>query len=92
MEEAKDAIGEWHDWEELASTASEVLDHDNGCKLLAQLKRIASEKFERALNITNTMRSKYVTRNGKQKSGRTVPLPVLIAQSGREPQARSTAR
>ena len=37
--QVKDAIGEWHDWEELVGIASKLLDHGSRCLLLAELKR-----------------------------------------------------
>ena len=38
LSEVKDAIGDWHDWEQLIAIASDVLDHGAECKLMAQLK------------------------------------------------------
>jgi len=46
----KDAIGEWHDWEELALIARDVLDHGARCKLLVELERTCDEKYESALD------------------------------------------
>jgi CHAD domain-containing protein len=40
----KDAIGEWHDWEELVGIASKLLDHGGNCLLLAELKRTAGKQ------------------------------------------------
>ena len=88
--EVKDAIGEWHDWEELVATAVEILGHGAQCKLIKELKRIAGEKFEKALDITNKMRTKYVAREPDRKRRGAVPLPVLVAQSSRNRQARSS--
>ena len=64
--EVKDAIGEWHDWEELVGIAQKILDHGNQCKLLAELKRIAGEKYEHALGLTEELRKNYL-RNGHNK-------------------------
>jgi len=36
--EVKDAIGEWHDWEELIAMATQLLDHGTSCKLIKHLK------------------------------------------------------
>ncbi len=57
----KDAIGEWHDWEELTGIAREILDHGPGCSLLRKLKRMADRKFEQALAQTNKLRREFVT-------------------------------
>jgi CHAD domain-containing protein len=58
--EAKDAIGEWHDWEELLGMANDVLDHGARCTLVRELKRICDEKYEHALARTESMRKKYL--------------------------------
>ena len=55
----KDAIGEWHDWEELTAIAQDVLDHSPRCKLLTEIKRITNEKFHHALEQAERMRRKY---------------------------------
>lgn len=47
--QAKDAIGEWHDWEELLATANNVLDHRPQCALIHQLRKIAETKYRTAL-------------------------------------------
>jgi CHAD domain-containing protein len=57
--EVKDAIGEWHDWEELVAIAREVLNHGTKCQLLHELRRIADTKYENALALAETMRKKY---------------------------------
>jgi len=66
----KDAIGEWHDWEELLATAKDVLDHGAQCKLLHELRRINDQKYERALSGAENMRRKYlrVSSNGNRRS------------------------
>jgi CHAD domain-containing protein len=58
--EAKDAIGEWHDWEELIAIASEVVDHGSNCKLMRKLKETADSKFAHALRVVDNLRRKYV--------------------------------
>ncbi len=54
--EIKDAIGEWHDWEELIAITVEVLDHKANCKLLREVRAISAQKYENALSLTNKMR------------------------------------
>jgi CHAD domain-containing protein len=56
--EVKDAIGEWHDWEELIAIAEDVLDHKANCKLLREAKVITTRKYETALSLTNKMRER----------------------------------
>jgi len=60
LQGVKDAIGEWHDWEELAAIASRTLDHGPECKLLPKLKRTSKERYMRALLLTNEMRAKFI--------------------------------
>jgi len=56
----KDAIGEWHDWEELIELATGVLDHGPRCELMAELETNANQRFDRALALANSMRQRYV--------------------------------
>jgi len=44
LSQAQDAIGEWHDWEELLSIGKEVLEHGPSCKLLGALKTKSRQK------------------------------------------------
>jgi CHAD domain-containing protein len=68
--EVKDAIGDWHDWEELLGIANDVLDHGQSCGVLQKLKRICNTKYEQAFAVTENMRRKYLQvspRKRKQK-------------------------
>ncbi|HVB55036.1 MAG TPA: CHAD domain-containing protein [Candidatus Acidoferrales bacterium] len=68
--ESKDAIGEWHDWEQMIAIAAELLDHEPECTVLTTLRTISREKYDLALSVTNRMREQYVKRNnsGKDRS------------------------
>ena len=81
--EVKDAIGEWHDWEELIAIAEDVLDHRPSCGLLRELKVISEEKYQRALQMANELRDKYVkaSRAPRGKKSRELARPVLTATS-----------
>ena len=68
--EVKDAIGEWHDWEELIAIATDVLSHGSQCNLLRSLKATSDKKFERALALTNEMRRTYVDVKRAKRSAR----------------------
>jgi CHAD domain-containing protein len=63
--EVKDAIGEWHDWEELIAITVEVLDHKANCKLLREVRAISVQKYENALSLTNKMRRDYLHFSGR---------------------------
>jgi CHAD domain-containing protein len=71
--EVKDAIGEWHDWEELIAIATDVLSHGSQCNLLRSLKATSDKKFERALALTNELRRTYVA---AKRAGRSARRPA----------------
>jgi CHAD domain-containing protein len=79
---SKDAIGEWHDWEELVRIAAKVLKREKTTQLLGELRKISQQKYEHALSVTNKMRDEYV-QAGKgsvkreQKGGRKASSPAL---------------
>jgi CHAD domain-containing protein len=75
--EVKDAIGEWHDWEELAGIAEKVLDHGKECGLMAELKRMASSKYDHAVALAESLRKEYLRRAPQRK--RIPAEPVLRA-------------
>jgi CHAD domain-containing protein len=76
----KDAIGEWHDREELVSIAAKTLDHGNGCRLLVELKRIASRKYEQALVLTEALRTKYLGTTRPLKKDGAAARPKIPAK------------
>ena len=76
----KDLIGEWHDWEELLATAQDVLDHQGNCRVLRELKKIANQKYERALAAAEDLRRKYLRTSRDQRNHnlrlRSVPAAI----------------
>ena len=56
----KDAIGEWHDWEELVGIASKLADHGGTCLLVTEIKRTAESKYEHALSLACKLRKTYL--------------------------------
>ena len=58
LDKVKDAIGEWHDWEELISIAGRVLTHGKGCGLMKELRRLAGRKYQRALALSQKLRKR----------------------------------
>jgi CHAD domain-containing protein len=72
----KDAIGEWHDWEELVRIASKLPDHDGSCALLAELKRIAKSKYDHALSLALKLRKTYLQgSDAKRKDAASSGVP-----------------
>lgn len=57
--DVKDAIGEWHDWDELLAIAKELLSHAN-CKLLRELNARTERRYERALHSAEAMRKRFL--------------------------------
>ena len=57
--QVKDTIGEWHDWNELATIAAGVLNHGYRCPLPQQLRSITKAKLQDALSTANALRKKY---------------------------------
>ena len=68
----KDAIGEWHDWEELVSIAQKELKHGNRCRLLSELKRIAGRKYDHAFALAQALRTKYLRTSHRSKTRSSV--------------------
>jgi CHAD domain-containing protein len=55
----KDSIGEWHDWNELASIADSAIGQAAACNLTKRIQDRADQEFERALMITSGMRKQH---------------------------------
>jgi CHAD domain-containing protein len=60
--QVKDAIGEWHDWQQLSEIANELIPH-SGCKLRREIDTNAQRRFNRALSVANQLRQQYLQRN-----------------------------
>jgi CHAD domain-containing protein len=86
LEGVKDAIGEWHDWEELVAIATKTLDHGPSCALIKELKTSCDEKYESALSLTEHLRSHYLAirvpkRKGHRARKAAISTTVLRAAS-----------
>jgi len=65
--EAKNVIGEWHDWTKLLKIATKVLDPQSGLDTLKQIETIAQKKANLALTIAGEIRKKCVRLASKPK-------------------------
>ena len=65
-----DAIGEWHDWEELIAISTKFPSHGPSCRLLHEFRVISWRKYESALSITNKMRKDYLEATNRNPRGR----------------------
>jgi CHAD domain-containing protein len=77
LSKVKDAIGEWHDWEELVSIAEKKLDHGNRCGLVAELKRIAGQKYDHALALAQELRQTYLQNSDSRKKSSSTASPKI---------------
>ena len=84
--EVKDAIGEWHDWEQLIGIATPLLDHGASCKVMKHLSSTSKSKYEHAISLVNQLQSNYLraraTRRGSRRDKKTtLSADVLKATS-----------
>ena len=80
--EVKDAIGEWHDWTELAAVAAKVLDDKGRSPLSKQIASVVQAKLENALSLATRLRRNFFdtgrARHGSQRGARAkIKTPVL---------------
>jgi CHAD domain-containing protein len=59
LDGVKDAIGEWHDWQELQGIARKVVNHAQ-CGLLKQIRTTVHARFDHALKQANELRTLYL--------------------------------
>lgn len=69
----KDEVGDWHDWQELAGIAKQVLDSRKDSTALKRIGEIGDRKFKVALAAANKLREQYFSNGwkGKPKKSRT---------------------
>lgn len=65
----KDRIGDWHDWQQLAGFARQVLDAHQDLALLEQIHEMEKKKLEEALAAANVLRRRYLKNGRKNGSG-----------------------
>lgn len=86
----KDAIGDWHDWEELISIATNKLDHGTACRLLPKIKDITESTYQQALNMAGDFRRKYLDVAKGKRPSRTLELkPAVLDAMGKLSRARA---
>jgi CHAD domain-containing protein len=79
--DVKDAIGDWHDWEELLTIARKRLDHGSACRFTREVRETADSKYERALSLTNELRAQYLNRRTAGDERRHSRIAVFRAAS-----------
>lgn len=53
---AKDAIGEWHDWNKLAAITDRMVGHGASCRVQKQVQLISREKLKKAIAAATKIR------------------------------------
>lgn len=64
----KDAIGEWHDWQQLVIIARDQLPHGSKCKLIPLLRKTTQQKLKHALAVANAGRRRIQSSNAGTKA------------------------
>ena len=64
----KDAIGEWHDWQQLLTIARDNLPHGSKCKLISLFQKTTQQKLKHALTVANAGRQHMQRSPGRNKS------------------------
>lgn len=63
----KNAIGEWHDWEELLLIAKRELNQRKPWRFLRRLKNVADVKFKKAVVLAEQMRTQLLRMPDRRK-------------------------
>jgi hypothetical protein len=63
----KDEVGDWHDWQELAGIAKQILDSRKDKTALKRIGEIGDGKFKQALAAANELRKQYFSNGWKGK-------------------------
>jgi CHAD domain-containing protein len=79
--EAKDKIGEWHDWTELTLIAEDVLNHSGRCDVIEQIRAGANRRFNEAVSVANRLRRQYFSPTSNRKGPHHFKQPVWEAAS-----------
>jgi hypothetical protein len=66
-------MGRWAEAKELASIATDALDHGPTCQLIRTLRRITDTKYQHALRLTENMRRAYLKAPKRTKRASSVP-------------------
>lgn len=77
LRDVKDRIGLWHDWNELSTIASKVLDHGSKCPIRAQIRERTKQGLEKALQAANALRTQYLQTDSGRRQGRKRPVAEL---------------
>lgn len=60
LKQVKDEIGDWHDWQQLAQVAGEVIDAQGDRALFLRIEKTGEQRLRQALAVSNALRKKYL--------------------------------
>jgi CHAD domain-containing protein len=69
LNRVKDDVGDWHDWQELATVARKVLDAEDDTAALKRIDSIGDRKLKQALATANTVRERYFNNGQRTVNG-----------------------
>jgi hypothetical protein len=78
---AKDVIGDWHDWRQLAEISAEVLDHTGECSLLDKIREEEARKLRQAIEIGNRVRAQYFSPQPLAGSSGKLPFKEAVLRA-----------
>lgn len=88
--QVKDQIGLWHDWNELADIAGQVLDHGAACPISVEVHTRAKRELEKAMDAANALRAQYLpskagsgSKKSEKKSAVSAIHPEVIQATSR---------
>lgn len=84
LRDVKNAVGEWHDWSELAELATKVLNRKGQEPISKHLRSILEDRLQHALVLSTRLRQRYFgLREGRRGADKPHPReiegPVLSA-------------
>ena len=82
--EAKEQIGAWHDWSQLALIARKSLGGGPNRKLFKQIRVRARQEFGRALDLARALQSRYFSGEAAPAAARKAPVREISTAAIRE--------
>jgi CHAD domain-containing protein len=70
LKRIQDALGDWHDWLTLTSSASKNLGEVRESSLVAELHNVTGAKFRHAVSVLSHLRSKLVSERSEESPAR----------------------
>ena len=85
--QVKDQIGLWHDWNELAAIAEEVLNQSAACDITVQIRARTKQELQRALQVADSLRTQYQLAKSPHKHRKNPPVdevhPAVVKATSR---------